>query len=54
MDKRALADEEIQKRIEQIKQMREYGLGWGKIAEKLFLHRDTLRDFRRKYLSELK
>lgn len=49
-----LDDDEIQKRIEQIKQMREYGLGWGKIAKKLYLHRDTLREFRLKYLPELK
>ena len=54
MDKRALADEQIRQRIQQIKQMREYGLGWGMIAKKLYLHRDTLRDFRMKYLPELK
>lgn len=54
MNKRALADEQIRQRIDKIKELRAQELPKNVIAKRLYLHRDTLREFWKKYLPELK
>ncbi len=54
MNKHALADDEILKRIEKIKELRAQEHTKKVIAKRLFLHRDTLREFWKKYLKDLK
>ena len=44
-----LSQDEIDRRVAEIKRMRADDRNWKYIAAKLFLHRDTLQDFRIKH-----